>query len=202
MFADDLALLSPSRRALQEMIDICSRYMSKHYLQFNDKKSKVMVFGRSYKETNLLPVTINGARIDFVSEWKYLGVTLANGSRLSFSARPDLSSFFRATNAVLNVLKGAKEDVLLKLLYSNCVPILTYACEVKEYSSSEMSDCNVAMNNAFRKIFGFRDWRSIRVLREIFEVKSLYVIFKLDKDKFLLSCRSHPNPIINSLYLI
>ena len=199
LFADDLALLSPSRRGLQKMIDICSLYMSKHCLQFNAKKSKVMIFGRSYKETNLLPVTLNGAKIDFVSEWKYLGVTLANGSHLSFSARPDLSSFFRATNAVLNVLKGAKEDVLLKLLYSNCVPILTYACDVKEYSSSEMSDCNVAMNNAFRKIFGFRDWRSIRVLREIFDVKSLYVIFKLAKDKFLSSCRSHPNPIINSL---
>ena len=40
LFADDLALLSPSRRGLQKMIDICSLYMSKHCLQFNAKNPK------------------------------------------------------------------------------------------------------------------------------------------------------------------
>ena len=191
LFADDLALMAPTRAALQKMIDVCSLFMDTNCLQFNAKKSKVMVFGRSHKETDILHLTIDGNALDYVTEWKYLGVTLSTGMRLCFNARPDLACFFRATNSVLNALKGAKEDVLLKLLYSNCVPILTYACEVKEYSASDMSDCSVAMNNAFRKIFGFKEWRSIRVLREIFNVKCLYTIFKLAKDKFIASCRSH-----------
>ena len=44
LFADDLALLSPSRRALQKwliFVHCTSLYMSKHCLQFNAKKSKV-----------------------------------------------------------------------------------------------------------------------------------------------------------------
>ena len=114
-----------------------------------------MIFGRSHKETNLFPLTIDNNPISYNTEWIYLGVTLTSDKPLCFNARPDLASFFRATNAVLNVLKGAKEDVLLKLLYSNCVPILTYACDVKEYSASDMSDCSIAMNNAFKKIFFF-----------------------------------------------
>ena len=158
-----------------------------------------MIFGKSHKETDLFPLTIDGNPIEYVTEWKYLGVTLSSGKHLFFNARPDLASFFRATNAVLNVLKGAKEDVLLKLLYSNCVPILTYACDVKEYTASDMSDCSVAMNNAFRKIFGFKEWRSIRVLREIFNVKCLYTLFKLAKDKFLSACPFHPNPIVRTV---
>ena len=59
-----------------------------------------------------------------------------------------------------------------------------------------MSDCSVAMNNAFRKIFGFKEWCSICVLREILNVKCLYTLFKLAKDKFLSMCLVHPNPIM------
>ena len=86
--------------------------------------------------------------------------------------------------------------MLINLLYSNCVPILTYACAVKEYSAAEMSNCNVAVNHALRKVFGFSRWESIRTLREAFEMKSLYEIFKLTQDKFLANCRSHYNPVI------
>ena len=126
----------------------------------------------------------------------HIGVTIVRGKQFAFTARPELSSFVRATNAVLNVLQGAHEHTLITLLYSNCVPTLTYACAVKEFSATDMSDCNTAMNNVFRKIFGFTDWRSVRALRKIFDVKSLYVIFKETKDRFLASCRSHHNPIV------
>ena len=81
------------------------------------------------------------------------------------------------------------------------MPILIYACNVKEYSASDMSDCNVAVNNAYRKIFGFRDWRSIRELREIFGFESLYVIFKKAQDKFVLNCAAHSNPVVKSFAL-
>ena len=187
------------RGALQRMIDATQLFCQKYCLQFNVKKSKIMVFGNSYKDANLKPLTICGIDIDYVMEWKYLGVTLVSGKRVGFSSRPDLITFFRATNSILNALQGAHEHVLLTLLYTNCVPILTYACAVKEFSNSEMSDCNVAMNNACRKIFGFRHWQSIRVLRETFGFKSIYVIFKETQDKFLKSCKSHPNPIIRFL---
>ena len=154
-----------------------------------------MVFGKSYKE-QIAPLYIVDSPIDFVQEWKYLGTTIVSGKVFTFTARPDLTSFFRATNAVINVLTGAHEHTLLTLLYSNCVPILTYACAVKQYSASEMCDCNLAMNNVFRKIFGFKDWRSIRTLREVFGFKSLYEVFKTAQEKFLSLCTSHQNPIV------
>ena len=54
-----------------------------------------------------------------------------------------------------------------------------------------MSDCNVAMNNALRRIFGFKQWQSIRVMREAF--KSLYTIFKKAQTKFFI-CLQSANP--------
>ena len=155
-----------------------------------------MTFGKSFNEP-CAPLTILDSSLEFVHEFKYLGATIVSGKQLAFTSRPDLSSFFRATNAVLNVLKGAHKRTLVTLLYTNCVPVLTYACSVKDYPVSKMSDCNTAMNNAFRKIFGFTDWRSIRELREEYGLKSLYVIFKETQDRFLISCRSHHNTIVN-----
>ena len=197
-FADDMALLAPSRRALQTMMDNCHDYCSEFCLSFNERKSKVMVFGKSNNDP-LMPLYLNGQPIDYVQEWKYLGTTLGSGITLKFIARPDLASFFRATNSIMSVLPGAHEHVLITLLYSNCVPILSYACAVKEYSAADMSNCNVAVNHALRKVFGFTRWESIRTLREAFGMKSLYEIFKATQDKFVTNCRAHYNPVITYL---
>ena len=100
------------------------------------------------------------------------------------------------TNSLVHSLPGVHEHVLVTLVYQNCVPILSYACAVKEFSASDMSNCNVAVNNALRRAFGFSRWESIRTLREIFGVKSLYEIFKTTQDNFIRSCVTHSNKIV------
>ena len=137
MFADDIALVAPSRSALQKLIHICESYCRQFCLNFNAKKSKVMVFGKSFRES-FSPVEIESIPIECVSEWTYLGTTIKSGKCFQFSARQDLSKFFRASNSVINVLTGAHEHTLLSLLHSNCVPIITYACEIKQYSASDV----------------------------------------------------------------
>ncbi len=88
---------------------------------------------------------------------------------------------------MLNVLSGAHEQVLHTLLYASGVPILTYACSVKNHSASDMSDCNIAMNDALWKVVGFIESG----------FKSIYVIFKTVHDDILESCRRHHNLIIS-----
>ena len=198
MFADDLALLAPSRRALQILMDTCKEYCDLHCLSFNTKKSKAMIFGKGFDDP-CVPLHLGNSDIEFATEWKYLGTTIQSGKEFAFSAKPDLTSFFRASNAILGAAGNAEKPVLLTLLYTNCVPILTYACNVKHYSASDMSDCNTAVNNALRRVFGFKDWRSIRTLREIFNFKSLYEIFKSAQDRFAESCKSHLNPVVRKI---
>ena len=159
-----------------------------------------MVFGK--QKGDYCSLMLNGSAIEYVHEWKYLGTTVTDGISLGFSARPDLSSFFRATNSILNALTNAHNQTLVTLLYTNCVPILTYACGVKQYSPQEMSNCNVALNNALRKIFGFTDWRSIRLLRGQSGVESLYVIFKKTQDRFIDSCKEHQNSVVRHVVLL
>ena len=194
LFADDLTLLSPSRSALQKLIDICRAYCEKFCLSFNTSKSKIMLFGKNVGEFK--PLKLNDDNICLVDEIKYLGTTVVSGKSISFTARPDITSFYRAANSVLNVLSDAHEDVLMSLLYTNCMPILTYACAVKQYSSSDMTNCNTAVNSIIRKIFGFAHRQSVRTLREISGYKSIYTIFANSQSKFLQLAQQHKNSVI------
>jgi hypothetical protein len=96
-------------------------------------------FGSVSDHTNL---RLNIDSIEFVKDWKYFGTTIVSGKQFSFSARADLHSFYKAFNSIANVL-NSDEIVLMKLLYTNCVSIFSYACSVKKFSSSEMTECNM-----------------------------------------------------------
>ena len=110
----------------------------------------VMSFGTP---AAISPLFLNGSPIAFVTECKYLGVFVVAGRTFSTSVIKPLSSFRCCANTILNVLNGPTPKVMLKLLYSNCVPVMTYACEVRIHSSREMMTMDVALNDCIRKIF-------------------------------------------------
>ena len=96
----------------------------------------------------------------------------------------------------LHIVSKPSEEILLGLLYSNCVPILTYACSVKQYPSKLMQNCNTAVNNALCLIFGYHRWESIRMLRDSFSYKSLIDIFGFARKKFHNVLPYHSNSIV------
>ena len=200
MFADDICLIAPSLSALQRLIDISSSYCHKMGLDFNPKKSKTVVFSKSkMKAEDLKPITLNGATIEYVPSVKYLGVTVSNDRGFAFQAGNELRSFYRAANSILTVVQKPSEEVQLHLLYSNCVPILTYCSSIKTFSAHDMRECNTAINNCLRKIFSFHRWESIRSLRESFGKKDIYEIFALSAKKFHASLSTHSNYIIREI---
>ena len=200
LFADDLCLLAPSRAALQRMINKCAEYCNKFGLSFNAKKSKILIFSKKAQDKeNHKPIYLNGDKVDYVDSVTYLGTTIVSEKGLSFSSSKDLLSFYRASNAILRATNRPSEDVLLHLLYSNCIPILTYACAVKDYPARQMQDCNTAVNDALRLIFGYNRWESVRQLRESFGYKSLTELFALHKKKFGNSLLNNRNSVISHI---
>ena len=92
-------------------------------------------------------------------------VVVIAGKRFSVSHVKPLIRFRSAANTVLNVLHKPSENILMKLLYSTCVPVMTYACDAEIYSAVQINSLNVALNDAIRRIFGYNRWESIRYLR-------------------------------------
>ena len=136
-----------------------------------------MYFGKNFDSYSCAPLLLNDKPIEFVPEWKYLGVTLQSANGFHCSVRKMRSSFYCSTNSILSVMRKPSDHVLMKLLYSICVPILTYACDVATYHHKEKESLHVALNDAIRKIFGYNRWESVRILRESAGYLSVTEIF-------------------------
>ena len=201
LFADDMCLLAPTRSSLEILLAESANYCNKLGLQFNPKKSKILVFSKKKVDTSVLkPILLNGAVIEYATSVKYLGVTLISDRGINFSATKEIQTFYRAANSILTSVNKPNEQVLMQLLYTNCVPIISYACNVKIYSAQDMRDCNTAVNDAIRKIFTYQRWESVRSLRDGFQMKSVYEMFKIASDKFQLSLANHPNSILRHIH--
>ena len=200
LFADDICLLAPTRSALQRLVTLCADFFRELGLEFNPKKCKIMVFHSKHLDTSVYqPIRINNSNVAYVDSTTYLGMKIVSNQGFTFSANDDLMSFYRAFNAVYSTRGKPSDEILMQLLYTNCVPILTYGNGVKEYPSRQMNDCNTAVNNAIRRIFTYHRWESVRSLREELGYKSLTELFATSKDNFTSSLSNHRNPIIREL---
>ena len=74
-----------------------------------------------------------------------------------------------------------------------------YGAAVKDPSASEKQQLNVAINNAVRRIFGFRRWESIRQLREFYHFESIEVMFAKAKTRFDRGLTNHRNSVLRFL---
>ena len=92
--------------------------------------------------------TLNGNPIEWVSSWKYLGVTLKNGRRFNCSVSERIKAFYRSLNSILRVEGRSNDIVLLRLLEAHCVPIITYAIEtIHVMDQDEKRSLRVAYNS-------------------------------------------------------
>ena len=86
---------------------------------------------------------------------------------------------------------------MLRLLFTNCVPILTYACEIKALNGREMMSYDVALNDCIRKIFSYNRWESVRSLRKEFGYDSVSELFT--KRTFYRAIKLTGNPVLKNL---
>ena len=154
-----------------------------------------MIFGSNWNKLDPSLLLLNEQPVEYVTQWKYLGCLISAGKNLLFSCRNDLTAFRRSANSVVTSLRRPSEPVLMKLLYSFSIPILTYACEVKYFSCSEMLDCHIAINDSIRRIFSFNRWESVRHLRESLGYRDIYHIFSIRKKRLMYKLASLSNPL-------
>ena len=87
----------------------------------------------------------------------------------------------------------------MNLLFSNCVPILSYGAETVEFSAAEMRDCNTAINDAIRKIYSYQRWESTRFLRQTLGFPNIYEIFSRRSRIFLTGNMKSRNHTVSKL---
>ena len=159
-----------------------------------------MLFGNGHESLQPINLSLYHDSIQYVNEWRYLGCLVKGGKEFSLSNKSDIAAFRRSANSVLSSLEKMNEQISMKMLYSFSVPILTYTAEIKQFSYSDMNECNVALNDSIRRIFSYNRWESIRSLRQQLGYQDLYTIFATRRRNFFNNFRYLRNHSILTLW--
>ena len=199
-YADDMAIISPSIKGLQCLLNICGEFCIEWDICLNPKKSKNLYFG---KRINIAQtITLNGTAIDWVDEWPYLGVTLKSSKVFDCSVKERIRKFFRCTNAILRIDGKSNDMVMLHLVEAHCIPLLTYAVEVIHVSNrDERRQLRVAYNSLFRKIFHYRWSESVTALQAFLGRPTWEQLVDKRRNKFVERIR-RASPSVLSFQLI
>ena len=163
LYADDMALLSPSLKGLQSLLSATESYCKSWDIMLNTKKTKNLFFGKKYP---LASLQLDGKNIEWVESWTYLGVKLKSHTTFNCCIDDKVKAFYRCANGILRIEGRSSEPVMLQLLEAHCVPILSYAIEVIHVANrDERRRLRVAYNSLFRRIFDYRTWESVTELQ-------------------------------------
>ena len=158
VYADDIVLLAPSLTSLQFLIDKASKEARELKLNFNDKKSKFMLFcnNKNNKDnTAITDVKIDGKKIENVTSFKYLGYMITNTLSNSDDIARARNKFYRDFNFLLRSFHFADTNVKLFLFKQYCLQL--YGCELWFCNGRSLSDLRqfaIGYHKAIKKILG------------------------------------------------
>ena len=125
-YADDLVLVSPSKRGLQKLISVCETFSKAHSIKFNISKSKVMIFrAKSYKNFDFGDVVLNGVAMEQVSTFKYLGHLLSDDTLDDDDIMRHCRYLYAVGNSIIRKFWYCSVPIKLKLFRVYCGLIYT-----------------------------------------------------------------------------
>ena len=135
MYADDTVLFAESKAKLQELLRYYEQYCNDWDLKINVDKTKIMVFGRSYRKPK---VFLNQKEVEIVTRFKYLGVTFSKNGRFINAIKDNID---KATRATYLLIRRCRQELIPPEcqieLFSKCIePILLYGSELWGYENS------------------------------------------------------------------
>ena len=192
MYADDVALVSPSASGLQDLINICEQYARDHDVIYNTNKTVVMsIIPRRYKIDTLPKFLLCGRELNYTLEYKYLGHYITS----KFDDDRDISYRYRDIAIKGNVLSRmfarCSSPVKVKMFQTFCSNIYCNYLWVK-YTQVMLKKLIVCFNNSFRILMGLpfncsaSDMFSSHSLRSFKEIKRFSTISFINR--LLSSC--------------
>ena len=196
LFADDAAFIITCDTfaglidKINKLFSDLSAYLNMSQLVPNSSKSKLMAF-KSRSLPELPNINFYGEAIEWVTEFKYLGITLTGTMSFSKHIYNISNKVSQVTGTLLNLRNFVPQWVLIRLYYALVYPHLNASIIVWGSAPlSHLKPLRTRINNLLRIILGVT-WDGGRPsvgTSEIFNVLSLLKlssIFKLNLFKFL-----------------
>lgn len=147
-------------------------------------------------------VFIDGKTIPWVASFKYLGITFNADDMLNVDCCSIERKFYASFNSILSRCKMAPEPVKLYLIKSYCLPYLTYCIGALELPDTVIHQLSVCWNDAFRKVFLFKRYESVKELQYFCGELPFRYIYDLATWNFYTNLTSKNNPAVDVLYKV
>ena len=196
LFADDAAFIVTSDtfvgliEKIQKLFSDLTTYLNMNRMIPNSRKSKLMAF-KSHSLPVLPDISFYEETIEWVTDFKYLGITLTNTMNFSKHIKNVSNKVSQVTGTILNLRTFVPQCILIKLYYALIYPHLNANIIVwGSAPESHLRPLRVRLNNLLRTILGvtWSGGRPSMNTSEIFNILSLLKlssIFKLNLFKFL-----------------
>ena len=178
-YADDLAIVAPTARALNAMLAICSDFAQNNYIEFSASKSVVLVIVPPTVSIPIKPnVYLGNSVLSYVDHFKYLGHIISND--LSDDADSDRERRSLATrgNMLAHRFYFCSDDVKTTLFRCYCYQV--YCCSLwSTYRQSTMNRLKVTFNKVMRRIMGLPPWCSASAMFVQHRVHSFQEVMRI-----------------------
>ena len=194
LYVDDILLLSQSVVGLQQMLTVCKTAINALGLSLNYHKSVCMRVSPRHSVCCANIKTLNGNLLDWVKEFRYLGVYLVSSHNFKCNYTYANKYFYRLFNAIFGRLGClASEEVVLHLIKVKCLPVLLYGFDVCPMNLSDMRSLEFTVKRTTIKLFHTYDSTIIDSCMKLFGLVSVSELVAQRKNRFLLKISLQDN---------
>jgi len=151
IYADDITLLSPSVRGLQQMLATAEIFCQKRAIKFNATKTVCMRF-TSTRNAKEPVVELGGSRLSWEKCTKHLGITLCHDLSEEAEIASKRNDLFGRVNSLLGNFGRMPNPVKMKLFNSQCCHF--YGSQAWDITDPALTRMETAFHRCLRRILG------------------------------------------------
>ena len=190
-YADDITLLAPTLRSLNEMITTSLRFAEEYDMVFNAKKTVCIKFGSPHTEDETL--LINGQAIIWQDTCMHLGHKINTKLDNACDCRHKTSAFIGSVNKLMGNFGHLSRKVLSRLFQTYCCAF--YGSQLWRLNSPHVKRVCTEWNKAARRILDLPRQTHRWLLPYLLKQEPLLVQLECRTLRHIVNMRDGPNCI-------
>jgi len=193
-YADDIILLTPSRKAMKSFLSVCEDYSTDYKLMFNASKSKTIMFNSmSLNSMENDKFILSGKAIDIVHNHLHLGNYFGINS-FELQIEKNIKDLYVKFNLLMAQFSHVNVDTKYTLFKSFCLSV--YGSQLWNCESNSCEKFYVAWRKCVRKLFRLPRRAHSYLLPYVCEDMPIDTQLDCRFGKFFNSCLNCDNEVV------
>lgn len=196
-YADDICLIGISSAGMQQLLNICEDYGTKHDILYNGLKSCCLCYMPRYMKNIEVSFYLNGSSIPCNTNCKYLGTVLSTTTS-DLDVKRQIRKLYAYVNILLRKFNKCSYQTKITLFKSYCVNL--YCCQLwYNCSKTILGKIRVAYNNGLRRFLNLPYRNSASEMFVNLNIPSFNELLRKNVYNFVSRIKSSHNSIVKRL---